>query len=168
MARIAAALSMPTARAERYEEGESRFCSGDGLCVAGACACPCVGYAWNYAVAVQKESDSCVVVLPCFVHFALDGLASGLAAFGSGVPYFVLPVGTVLRVLQRRKVEKEPWATTCVEELFCWGCSIGELNRKLKARELDSLLEHLPPYEGNPVLGTLSEPPDPANTQAWP
>ena len=127
----------------------------DLLCVMGACACPCIGYAWNYAVGVQKESDGCVWLLPCCTHLVLDGGASALAGYFSGIPYLLLPVGTLLRVVQRRAVEKEQLTSTCVEELFCWGCSIGELNRKLKAREE----QHLPPYKGNSILGTLSEPP---------
>lgn len=150
-----------TGNDDEEEEEDDEEC----LCVVGACVCPCVGYAWNYAVAVQQE-DSCYTwLLPCCVHFALDGAVSWVAAHFSGIPYLMLPVGTVLRVLQRRVVEKEDVATTCVEELVCWGCSIGEVNRKLRERER----EHLPPYGvGNSVLGTLSEPPCVVNGQNAP
>jgi hypothetical protein len=43
-------------------------------------------------------------------------------------------VGTLLRVAQRRTVEErngESWGTTCVEELFCWGCSLAEVRALL-------------------------------------
>ena len=145
-----------------WHGGLCNCCSADEdcLCVVGACACPCAGYAWNYTVAVQKESDLCTGFLPCFIHVALDGVISGLAAYFSGIPYLVLPAGTLLRVVQRHAVEKESLSNTCVEELFCWGCSIGEVNRKLREREV----EHLPPYDGNPILGTLSEPPMSTNS----
>ena len=146
------------------EEEDDEEC----LCVIGACVCPCAGYAWNYAVAVQRDDKEHVCwtcLWPCCVHFALDGAVSALAAHFSGIPYLMLPVGTILRVMQRRVVEKEKESltSTCVEELFCWGCSIGEMNRKLRERER----EHLPAYVGTSgLLGTLSEPPsDVANSQ---
>ena len=158
--RLCECCQVMVSESAEQQEADDENC----LCVVGACACPCAGYAWNYAVAVQREDEWCSWFLPCCMHFVLDGAVSGLAAHFSGIPYLMLPVGTILRVMQRRVVEKkeESLTTSCVEELFCWGCSIGEMNRRLRKRER----AHLPPYGvGLALLGTLSEPPAAANSQ---
>jgi hypothetical protein len=157
-----------TAVDEEGVEWESGLCNccgscGDCCCVVAACSCPSLGYGLNYSLAVQKENDLCTCCLPCCIHTMLDVLVSAILGYCFSIPYLVLPVSTTIRIMQRSIIErrKEALPLTCMEELFCWGCSIGEMHRRLRAREEQGL----PPYEGNAILGTLNEPPPSLNGQ---
>ena len=126
---------------------------GECCCAVGSCACPCTGYAYNYHLATQSTSLFSDLV-PYHLHSILSGIKIALCYSAS----FPLPfLDDPLRTTHRAALfPHEGLGVGCLKEVFCWGCSIAEVNRELTER----VRSKAEPLQGNSLLGVLY-PPEP-------
>ena len=135
--------------------------SGDATCFCLKATClPCLAYGQNYALAISgpdKIQGGCCT--PCCMHCVVDAILPTTVSL-TGAPAYLqwIPFGGFLMRMQQRiqVVSGTGILGSCLIELFCYPCSLTQVNQTLHAHfKADPSALYTPK---NSVLGFLDQP----------